>query len=206
MPTAHDPVNRYFELCLFLMLAMGFLTLAGTRKMDLFTVSLMGAALAARAILLWRGSDFRLSPQLVSRMTLGYIPFYFLDLLVLLRSYDSPLERLLLATIHLVFFTAVLKMFSAQLPRDYLYLAALAFAQMLAAATLTVHLSFLFYFALFLLLSIATFTSFEIKRARDRIADPSAAAVPQQAGEGKLFRALSGTSAFICIGTVVLAT
>jgi transglutaminase-like putative cysteine protease len=202
MIAANDPVNRYFELCLFLMLAMGFLTLAGTGKMDLFTVSLMGAALGVRAFLLWRGSNFRLAPHIVSRLTLCYIPFYFLDLLLLLRSYESPLERLLLATIHLVFFTAALKMFSAEHPRDYLYLAVLAFAQMLAAATLTVHLSFLIYFGLFLLLSIATFSSFEIKRARNRVADPGAAARPQQAG---LFSALSGTAAIISCGTVVLA-
>ena len=223
MPAAHDPVNRYFEISLFSMLVIGFLTLAGTGNMDFFTVALMGAALAARALLLWRRRSFRLSAKLVSRMTLGYIPFYFLDLVVLLRSSDTFFERVLLATIHLVFFTAALKLFSAQLPRDYLYLAALAFAQMLAAATMTVHLSFLLFFAVFLLLSIATFTSFEIKRARDRVAGlsqrwsaggPGPDSVTQSpsfesrpsAAETKLASALTGTSIVICLGTVVLGT
>ena len=204
MTSPQDPINRYFEISQFSMLAVGFITLAGTGKMDLFTVSLMGAALTARAFLLWRGSAFRMSPALVFRLTLAYIPFYFLDLLFLLRSSRGPLERVLLATIHLVFFTAVLKVFSATLPRDYLFLAALAFAQMLAAATLTIHLSFLAYFAFFLLLSICTFTSFEIKRARDRVADPNASA-PPAAPEAKFGFALSGTAAIICVGTVALS-
>ena len=147
---AGDPINRYFDLSLFLMLAVGFLTLAGTGRMDLFTLLLMGAALAGRAILLWRRSDWRLSSTLVFRLTLAYIPFYFVDLLLLQGTVESPLERLLLATIHLVFYTAVLKMFSASERRDYLFLAVLAFAQMLAAATLTVHLTYLADFALFL--------------------------------------------------------
>lgn len=204
MSTAQDPVNRYFEIALFSMLAVGFLTLAGPGKMDTFTVVLMGAALVCRALLLWRGSAFRLSARLVFRMTLGYILFYFVDLLFLLSAYESALERFLLATIHLVFFTAVLKMFSAETTRDYIFLAALAFAQMLAAATRTIQISYLFYFGLFLLLSIATFVSFEIRRARDRVA--GAGSSEPASAQGELANALTGTSAIICTGTVILAT
>jgi protein-glutamine gamma-glutamyltransferase len=203
MPAAHDPINRYFEFSLFLMLGVGFLSLAGTGKMDLFTVGLMGAALLLRALQLWKKSSFLLSSRAVFRATLCYIPFYFLDLFLLLRSLDNALERLLLATIHLIFFTAVLKMFSAERPRDYLFLAALAFAQMLAAATLTIHLSYLGYFAVFLLLAISTFASFEIKQARDRLGAGAAPAASMEAG---LAPSLSGTSMVICLGTAVLAT
>ena len=185
------------------MLAIGFITLAGTGKMDLFTIVLMGTALITRAILLWKNSPFRLSAQTVFRATVAYIPFYFVDLLLLLRPIDSVLERLLLATIHLVFFTAVLKMFSAQVSRDYLFLAALAFAQVLAAATLTIHLAYLAFFGVFLLSSIATFASFEIKRARDRV-DGTVVAAPSAALEGRIPRSLTGTSAVICLGTVLL--
>jgi chromate transport protein ChrA len=105
---------------------------------------------------------------MVSRLTVFYIPLYFFDVLFLEAARETILERFLLATIHLVFFTAVVKMFSARSTRDYVYLAALAFALMLAAATLTVQTSFLLYFALFLLLAIMTFTSLEIKRSRAR--------------------------------------
>ncbi len=205
--TALDPVDRYFELSLFFLLAVGFLTLAGTGKMDFFTLALMGAALAGRAMLLWRGSGLQLSPALVTRLTLLYIPFYFLDFLFLEAAAETILERILLATIHLVFFTAAVKMFSARATRDYIYLAALAFSQMLAAATLTVRTSFLLYFALFLMLAIMTFTSLEIKRSRARVAEggdrpPSP---PSNDPLARLSSALSGTAAVICGGTVVLA-
>ena len=194
-----DAVDRYFELSLFFLFTVGFLTLAGTGKMDFVTVTVMGLALTSRAVLLWRNSDFQLSPRLVSRLTIAYVAFFFVDLLFFLGASETILERLLLATIHLIFFTAIVKMFSARQPRDSVYLAALAFAQMLAAATLTVNTSFLFYFALFLLLAIATFTSFEIKRARDRVPDTPPLPSP------KLASALTATSTAICGGTVVLA-
>ena len=171
MQGSQDTIDRYFEFSLFALFSVGFLTLAGTGKMDFFTVTVMGLALAARAVLLWRKTDFQLSPRIISRLTAAYVVFFFVDLLFFLGAYETILERLLLATIHLIFYTAIVKMFSARQPRDSVYLAALAFAQMLAAATLTVQTSYLFYFALFLLLAISTFTSFEIKRARDRVSD-----------------------------------
>jgi transglutaminase-like putative cysteine protease len=203
LPSVQDPVDRYFELSLFFLLAVGYLTLAGTGKMDQFTVSLMGLALAGRAVLLWRGSSFRLSSQAVFRLAVLYVPFFFLDAFFLAAA-ETILERGLLATIHLLFFTAVVKMFSARQSRDYVYLAALAFAQMLAAATLTVQTSYLFFFGIFLLLAISTFTSFEIKRARERAADPGAF-LPPSSAKTRLGFALSGTSAGICGGTVLLA-
>ncbi|MCZ6489839.1 MAG: DUF3488 and transglutaminase-like domain-containing protein [Acidobacteria bacterium] len=205
MTSVQDPIDRYFELSLFFLLTVGFLTLSGTGKMDFFTVSIMGTALALRAVLLWRQSSFRLSPQFVSRVTAVYIPFYFFDFWFLLGALDSVLERLLLATIHLIFFAAVLKMFSASLPRDYVYLAVLAFVQMLAAATLTVQTSFLFFFGIFLLLAISTFTSFEIKRARDRAASAGASAAAQAQPGNRFVSSLGSTSLVICCGTVALS-
>lgn len=200
-----DAIDRYFELSLFFLLAVGFLTLAGTGKMDFFTVSLMGLALAGRAVLLWRNAGFALSPRMVSRLTVFYIPLYFFDVLFLEAARETILERFLLATIHLVFFTAVVKMFSARSTRDYVYLAALAFALMLAAATLTVQTSFLLYFALFLLLAIMTFTSLEIKRSRARVQEHNRDASPNLLPP-RLPRVLSGTAAVVCGGTVFLAT
>ena len=77
-------MDRYFQLSLFSLLSVGFLTLAGTGKMDLFTVALMGLALAGRAVLLWRRSPLQLSPRLVFLVTAAHIPFYFFDFLFLL--------------------------------------------------------------------------------------------------------------------------
>jgi len=44
-------INKYFELSIYLMVAMGFGTLASTGGLDLTTILLMGAALAVRGYL-----------------------------------------------------------------------------------------------------------------------------------------------------------
>ena len=74
------------------------------------------------------------------------------------------LDRLLAATVHLVLFTAVIKIFSARTYRDYGYLAAISFMMMLASAVLTVGTTFLVFFVLYALFTISTFISYEIKR------------------------------------------
>ena len=202
-PGARDAVDRYFEVSLFGLLATGFLTLAATGRMDLFTLAVMGLALAGRAVLLWQGNSFLLTPQWVTRLTLAYLPFFFFDFVFLRAGAVNLLERLLMATIHLLFFAAVVKLFSASQTRDYVYLAALAFAQMLAAATLTIGTSFLLFFALFLLLAISTFASFEIRRARDRVHSPRFFALGDRP-RNRLAPTLSTTSALICLGVVGL--
>lgn len=201
---APDAVDRYFEICLFGLLATAFLTLASTGRMEIVSMTVMGLALTGRAVLLWRNSYFRLSPGWVKALTVAYLPLFFLDGLIFQGAAVSVLERWLLATIHALFFGEILELYSARRTRDYVFLAALAFAQMLAASTLTIGTSFLLYFALFLLLSIATFTSFEIRRARDRVRGtrPSIAPGGQRAG---LAVALSATSVILCTGVVVLS-
>jgi transglutaminase-like putative cysteine protease len=71
---------------------------------------------------------------------------------------------MLAATVHLVLFTAVIKIFSARTYRDYGYLGALSFLMMLASAVLTVGTTFLVFFTLYVLFTISTFISYEIKR------------------------------------------
>ncbi|HWP83730.1 MAG TPA: DUF3488 and transglutaminase-like domain-containing protein [Terriglobia bacterium] len=202
---APDPIDRYFEISLFGLVATGFLTLAFTGRIDGYTMALMGSALAGKAILLWRGSAFLLSPAWSLRLALAYIPFFVLDGLFLQASAVNALERwVVMAGIHLIFFGAAVELFSACRTRDYLFLAALAFAQMLAAATLTVGTAFLFFFAVFLLLAVSTFTSFEIRRARGRAADVHRLLSPEEKRRG-LAPALSATSAAICLGVACLS-
>ena len=50
-----DAVDRYFELSLFGLLATGFLTLAATGRMDLFSMTVMGLALIGKAAFLLQG-------------------------------------------------------------------------------------------------------------------------------------------------------
>ena len=192
-----DAVDRYFEISLFGLLATGFLTLAATGRMDLPTVLVMGLALLGRAALLWQKISFVLSPAWVRRLAVIAAVFFLADALYLEAGAANALERWLLATVHFLFFLAVVELFSATRTRDFVYLAALAFAQMLAAATLTIGTEFLFFFAIFLLFAIATFTSFEIRRARDRVTGIRPV-IPSGGKRAGLGLALSGTALLIC--------
>ena len=160
---SHISVQRYFEISLLLMLATGFLTVATTGKLDVISIIVVFSAMGVR---LWshiRGVDYSLAPKTVARISIFYIFFYGLDFLIF-ASGPSPIDRMLAATVHLVLFTAVIKIFSARTYRDYGYLAAISFMMMLASAVLTVGTTFLVFFVLYALFTISTFISYEIKR------------------------------------------
>lgn len=162
-------VRPYFEALLLLLLGAGFLTLAGTGRLSAPVVLIGVVALLLRFGFLWSGKRPHLSNSFSNIVSVLYLVFYPLDVYFISRGF-------LAATVHLVLLVAVVKLFSASRPRDFAYLCVLAFLEVLAAATLTVGSGFLAYFALFLVLTIATVVSYEVFRAE------SAATVRAAAG------------------------
>lgn len=152
------PIERYFQVSLFLLLITGFVTLAGTGKLDFTSVAFVLGALAVRAVYLFRDQDLAIPERWTTVFTLIYVLVYALDYFLVSRDFVS-------ATVHLVLFGMVVKVFSVHRDRDLLYLAVLAFLMILAASVLTVNTMFFAGFALFLLVAIATFISFEMRRA-----------------------------------------
>ena len=148
-----EAIDYFFELSLFLFVATGFVTVAATGKLDAPTVLLVGAALALRGLAFLGLTRISLAPSTVTRLTVAYFFFYAFDYLFLSRAFVE-------ATGHLVFFVMVMKLFSARVNRDFLYLAVLAFLEMLLAAILTIDTTFLAFFLVFLTFGIATFTSY----------------------------------------------
>ncbi|MGA2072154.1 MAG: DUF3488 and transglutaminase-like domain-containing protein [Terriglobia bacterium] len=158
-------VQRYFEVSLLLTLATAFVTVAMTGKLDFVSTVVVSIALGVK---LWgysREVDFSLSPRTVTRISIFYIFFYALDFLT--SPGPGLLDKMLTATVHLVLFTTVIKIFSARTYRDYGYLAALSFMMMLASAILTVGTTFLIFFGFYIILAISTFISYEIKRGME---------------------------------------
>ena len=198
-------VERYFEVSLLLTLGTGFLTLASTGKLDIASVLLVSLALAAR---LWGYAterDLSLSPRTVTRLAIFYIFFFWLDFFVF-SSGPTLLDSMLAATVHLVLFATVVKVFSARTHRDYAYLATLSFMMMLASAILTVSTTFLIFFALYALFAISTFISYEIKRSTE-----AAARAPQgpfglpARNRSAIEKSLSVTAVGSAAGIVLLA-
>jgi transglutaminase-like putative cysteine protease len=152
-------VDRYLQVCLYLMLLTGFAALAATGQLDLPSVVLVATAFILRGYSLLRSSNTTLSDATVRWLALFYGAFYFFDLFFLSGHFLN-------ATVHLVLFGMVLRLFSARRTRDHVFLALLAFAMVLAASVLTVAGTFLLAFAIFLLTATVTFILMEMSRGR----------------------------------------
>ena len=202
---SHISVQRYFDISLLLMLATGFLTVATTGKLDAISIVVVCTALGIKLWSVIRGTDYSLGPKTVTRISIFYIFFYGLDFLIF-ASGPSPIDRMLAATVHLVLFTAVIKIFSARTYRDYGYLAALSFLMMLASAVLTVGTTFLVFFTLYVLVAISTFISYEIKRGMEAAqrAPEGPYRLPDQ-NRRALEKALMSAATGLAIGIFLLA-
>jgi len=200
MKSGREAVEYFFELSLFLFVLTGFVAVAATGKLDVPSVLLVGAALGVRGLAFLGLTRVSVRPDTVTRLTMAYMVFYALDLFLISGSFVT-------ATGHMVFYLLVMKLFSAQTNRDFLYLALIAFMEMLLAAIMTINTTFLGLFAVFLLFGIATFTSFEMRRAyiaaeggRVRPADP-VGRDPQ-----KMLRSLGVMSVMVTFGVLIASS
>jgi transglutaminase-like putative cysteine protease len=159
-------IERYLQVALYLLVLTGFGTLASTGSLDAPTVILVGGALLVRGYLLSKRRDLQISGKWTTYLTVAYAPFYVLDLTAFSRAF-------LPATVHLVLFGMVVRMFSARKDRDYAFLAALAFVMVLASAVLTVDSTFLLAFAAFLLMAVVTFVLMEMRKSSQAASIPA---------------------------------
>jgi len=156
--TLSGAIERYFQVSLYLLVLTGFGTLAGTGAADSPTIALVGFALLIRGYLLSKRSDYQMPTRWTNYLTLAYVAFFLADYTMLSRSF-------LTATVHLVLFGMVIRIFSVHKERDYYMLSVLAFLMVLAAAVLTVDSVFLFAFAGFMLMAVVTFVLMEMRRS-----------------------------------------
>jgi protein-glutamine gamma-glutamyltransferase len=173
--TMANAIERYFNVALYLLVLSGFGALASTGGLDLPAVILVGLALALRGFQLLTRREFVIPERWTTVLTLIYVAIYLADYFFVSRSF-------LTATVHLVLFAMVVRLFSLQRTRDHYMLAVLSFLMVLAAAVLTVGSMFLFSFAGFLLVAVITFVLMEMRHsvaaepthAQDpRVASPS---------------------------------
>ncbi|MBZ5543391.1 MAG: transglutaminaseTgpA domain-containing protein [Acidobacteriia bacterium] len=205
-PQTHVSVQRYFETSLLLMLGTAFVTVASTGKLDLVSVFVVSAALLVKLWSYLGERDVSLGPRTVTRLAVFYIFFYVLDFLIFSVG-PSLMDSMLSATVHLVLFTAVIKVFSARTYRDYAYLATLSFMMMLASAILTVGTVYLACFTFYMLFAISTLISYEIKRSVESSRRPPEGPfrVPAQ-NRTAIEKALSTATVGLGVSIVVLAS
>ncbi len=177
--TLPEAIERYFQVALYLLVLTGFGTLASTGTLDPPTVLLVGMALFVRGFFLGRRIDARISTRWTNYLTLAYVAFYLADYTLLSANF-------LTATVHLVLFGMVVRLFSAQKERDHYMLAILSFLMVLAAAVLTVDSVFLIAFAGFMLMAVATFVLMEMRRSSQTATIPA-----REPGDPKTYRTMA---------------
>jgi transglutaminase-like putative cysteine protease len=154
-------VERFFQFSLLGLVASGFFALAGSRSLDRPTLWLTLLALALRGAMVAGWVKMAIPLRAVSAAAIGYVVFYPVDFYFLSRDFFT-------ATLHGVCFLAAVKILTAQVNRDYLYTAAVAFIELIGAALLSFQSSFFLWLALYILFAIAAFTSAEIRRGFER--------------------------------------
>lgn len=154
-------IERYFEVALYLLVFVGFGTLASTGGLDLLTVLAVSAALLFRGYTLASRRSVLIPERWTTPLTVAYGLFYLADYFVISRTFLN-------STVHLVLFVMVVRLFSARRDRDFYFLAVLSFLMLLAASVLTVDSTFLFAFAGFLLVGVVTFILMEMRSSSAR--------------------------------------
>ena len=199
--TAHPVIQRFFEVSLYFLLFTGFAMLAGTGKLDQFSLLIGVSTFAAKGLLLVRNSAYKIPEQWTNYLTFLYSAFFALDYFLISQSFIAAL-------VHMVLLLTLLKMFSVHRERDYVYLALLAFGMVLAAAVLTVDSLFFVIFCFFVLLAVMTFVSMEMRRSwisAQRYADPEVRTILDlRQLPGSISRACVLLVLTIVVGTVVL--
>lgn len=173
---------------------MGFCALAGTGKLDVFSLVPVSFALLLRGYQLYKGTTVVIAERWTSYLTLFYFLFYLLDYFFLSESFVS-------ATVHMVLFIMVIKIFSVQRDRDLIYLAVLSFLMVLAAAVLTVDTVFLLTFCLFMLTAMSTFVSMEMRRSERE----SLVIAISPRNENKFSRSLYSVAGLLATFTLLVA-
>lgn len=200
-------MQRYFEVSLYLLVCTGVLAAISTGKVDAVSTFVPAAALAFKGVRLLGGRMPEISSRLATTLVFGYFLFFPFDFWLVSRnlaagSTNPALYGGVLASIHLLLFATVVRLFSARSRRDYVFLAMLALAAMLASAILTVNTTFLAALAVFTTLAVSTFAGLEIWRSSE-----GAVTTPMEANSAaarRLHSSLWITSLCVAIGTLVL--
>ena len=207
LPEHLSALRRHFEISLYFLLLTSVLTLVSTGKLDLVSILLLPAALLFKGYRWWHGKGPEISNRVATWITVVYFVFFPVDLWIVSRilakdAQNPGLYAALLATIHLMLFAIIVRLYSASTTRDYLFLTMMAFTTMLASAILTVDTIFLVFFFVFLALAISTFVGLEMWRSAQGAVTPPIESGTRAAQ--RLHNALGITSAGIALGSLAI--
>src|SRR6185369_13873381 len=195
-------IEQYFQICLLLLLSTGFVTLASTGKLDALSVVIVSCALFFRGYLLGQDRVMQIPEKITSYLGLVYILVYVFDYFFVSQSFVQ-------ATVHLLLFGMIVKLFSVQRARDFVYLAMLAFLEVLSAAILTVDSVFFAALSVFLLIAVLTFIALEMRRSAleaGTLQNIEIQRINSKKKRPQIFSYSVSTTGLVLVGAILLAS
>src|SRR5215813_4051902 len=191
-------MKRYFQLSCHALMITAFFALAFTGRLDAPAIVFFTIGLAGSVYRTVKGLPEPLSARWAFLLSCAYILFFLFDMMMLSASFIP-------ASIHLVLFLQIAKLYQEKTDRDYFYLIILSFLQILAASSLTIDISFVVMLFLFLVALVSTLMSFDMYRSqRNTASDSQRVAVPLSGMSlwATIWIVLTGTILFLVIPRV----
>lgn len=155
--------DAYFRFVSYGFVGTAFVALALTREIDVVSIALYSAAMAASFYAdIKETKRFRLREWMWRTMAAGYVPFFFIDSAFISKSR-------VVALVHLALFASAAKLFQHKQDRDWVFLYLIAFFEMLLAAGLTFSTTFIGSLVLFTFFFVSVLAAFEIRRTRREV-------------------------------------
>jgi hypothetical protein len=152
---------RYYKISSYCLITAGFIAIAATGSVDIFSLAVFGGALGLSWFLDTAQLRKRIPGWLLNTIAVAYFPMYLFDYLFLSRSF-------VVSTIHMIFCMAAVKLMTRSTDRDYVYLYLISFAELVAASTLTIDITFALSLFVFLISAVCTLVLSEMKRSNAR--------------------------------------
>lgn len=151
-------LERYFIFSSYAMFTAGFMMLASTRQLDIFSLTLFAIVLIVGWLIDTGRVGWSLGQRRANWLMSGGLAFVFVEWYALDAS---PV----LALLHFVFFASSLKLLKRKTPRDWLWLYIVTFCQTLMTAGMMVDTTFFFMLVLYLFTAVSAFIGYEIHRS-----------------------------------------
>jgi protein-glutamine gamma-glutamyltransferase len=152
---------RYFKISSYCLITTGFLAIAATGSIDILSLGLLASVLLISWFVDTPVLAKRIPAWSINVLVLLFVAFSFVDYRFISRSF-------VVSTLHLLFFLSAIKLLTLSRDRDYFLLYLISFAELLAAATLTINITFGIFFFTFLLSAVSTLVLLEMRRSNAR--------------------------------------
>jgi protein-glutamine gamma-glutamyltransferase len=156
-------LERYFIFSSYAMFMTGYVMLASTRQLDVFSLGLFAVVLGAGWLIDTERLNWSVGHRSANWLMGGGLAFFFTEWYALGVS-------LVTVTLHFVFFAASLKLLRRKTSRDWIWLFVVTFCQVLMTAGMMVSTTFLLLVIIYLFAATSAFIAYEMRRSASAFA------------------------------------